>query len=116
MEKSTGCCCIYKNGDENLEHLYIWNGIILVWNELEKIMRSVSNVEIELNHALVGYLQDEQNNFIINVLWSMYYGLIKKLTVKIKWELKTHLQLLVRDKKLSIVNKILDVLRIMTIE
>ena len=133
MEISTGCCCICKNGDENLEHLsYFCNGITLVWNELEKIMRSVSNVEIELNHVLVGSLQNEQNNFIINVLlsisrWEIWKRRnhiryndgdfpIKKLTVKIKWELKTHLQQLARDKQLCIVNQILDVLWIMTIE
>ena len=68
---STGCCCVCKNGDENLEHLYFCNGITLVWNEIEMIMRSVSNVEIKLDHVLVGYVQDEQNNFIINVLLSI---------------------------------------------
>ena len=95
-------------------------------------MRSVSNVEIELDRVLVGYLQDEQNNFIINVLlsisrWKIWRRRnhirynngdfpINKLIVKIKGELKTHLQLLARGKKLCIVNKLLDVLWIMTIE
>ena len=40
----------------------------------------------------------------------------KKIIVKIKWELKTHLQLLAQGKKLCIVNKIPDVLWLMTIE
>ena len=127
MKKSTGCCCVCKNGDENLEHLlYFCHGITLVWDEIEKIMRSVSNVEIELHHVLVGYLQIEQNNFIFNVLLSISRWEIWKRRNHIRYTdgdfsykefncqnqmgAKTHLQLLARDEKLCIVNKLLDVL------